>query len=366
MAPTPDPFPFQTVPEPLPLDYNRRALIAGGTPQPAIRRLQSYSDVEFEEFVYELVHGCWTRQYEQVVRLGGAGDRGRDIAAYARYPDIWDLYQCKHYDSPLAPAEFWVELGKLCHYSFTGAYAVPRHYYVVTSRGLGPALHDLLTRPGDLNAPLIAQWDGKCRKGITSKQDIVLEKDFRLYVEKFDFSIVRELPPLDLIELHSRTRYHAVRFGGGLTRKRPRTSPPPEAIEKVEIPYVQAMFAAFGEHLSAEVGDRASFGHSAELCEAFDYAREGFYSAEALKEFARENLPDEEDFEDLLDETFSGIRPALNGPHTTGYARLVETTNAALGLRFTNSVLEPQLRNMDRVGFCHHLVNRSRTKWVRP
>lgn len=358
-------LPFSIVPLPTSPDHNRQALVAGGYPQPALQRLQGYSEDEFEQFVYELVHGCWSQAYERIMQLGGAGDRGRDIVAYEHYPDVWDLYQCKHYGVPLAPSDFWVELGKLCHYTFEKAYTTPQRYYIVTSHGVGPKLHDLLTRPRDINALLLTEWDTKCRKSITSTREIMLSEAFRHHIETFDFSIVHELPPLDLIALHGRTRYHAVRFGGGLTRKRPKMSSPPSDIDRSENPYVGALFAAFGEHLASQVSSRQHFEHCSEVREAFDYAREGYYSAESLKEFVRDTLPDEEDFNDLLDETFDGLRPVVNQAHVTGYARLEETTKAAVLLSFASNVLNPQLRHMDRIGFCHHLVNRSRMKWIR-
>lgn len=221
-SPPRSPLTFLDVPIPaMPPDYNRRLLLQAGTPKPKLEQLKNFSPDEFEAFVYELVHGYLKDKYIQVSLLAGAGDKGRDIAAYTADPQVWDLYQCKHYANLLAPDDFWVELGKLAFYTSIGTYPTPHRYYLVTSRGTGPSLHDLLREPKKINALLLAKWNKKCRTGVTesgAEMTVALEA----HIQAFDFGIVEEIPALKLIDMHEQTTYHAFRFGGGL---RPRPEP---------------------------------------------------------------------------------------------------------------------------------------------
>lgn len=349
-------------------DHNRRLLLQAGTPKPKLEQLYGFSPDEFEAFVYELVHGHLKDHYVQVSLLAGAGDKGRDVAAYTADPQVWDLYQCKHYGNPLAPNEFWLELGKLAYHTFTGAYPTPRRYYLVTSRGTGPALHDLLREPKKFNELLLNNWDDKCKTGITAG-GVELTPALEAHVRAFDFGIVEEIPALRLIDMHERTSYHAFRFGGGL-KPRPQPELPPEAIEARENNYIHSMYEAFADHLACDVTTITApkhFNHDEELTVAFQQGREGFYSAESLKEFARDNLASEADneFDRLLGETHQGLRMILAKKHDSGFKALAAALERVLSLPYSNSLLHPEISLLDRMGFCHHLANRQVVKWVK-
>jgi hypothetical protein len=102
--------------------------------------IQMYSPDEWEEFTEEWSKG-FDPPYHQVVRLGGAGDKGRDVVGYTGPPQDgrtkWDSYQCKHYDHPLRPTDIYCELGKLCVYTHRGDFSIPRKYRFVAPKGAG-------------------------------------------------------------------------------------------------------------------------------------------------------------------------------------------------------------------------------------
>lgn len=363
------PFTILDVPVPVtPPDYNRRLLLQMGAPKPKLEQLYGFSPSDFEAFVYELVHGYLKEQYIQVSLLAGAGDKGRDIAAYTANSQVWDLYQCKHYSNPLAPNEFWVELGKLVYHTFTGAYHTPRCYYLITSRGIGPTLHDLLRNPEKFNELLLNSWDDKCKTGVTAG-GIEMTPALEAYIKTFDFGIVKEIPALKLIDMHEQTQYHAFRFGGGL-KPRPEPEAPPETIEAWENNYIHSMYEAFADHLACEVTALTTpedFGHDEELTVTFQQGRESFYSAESLKEFARDNLASEADreFDKLLGETNQGLRMLLAKRHDSGFKALVAALERVLNLPYSNSLLHLEISVLDRMGFCHHLANRQVIRWVK-
>src|SRR4051794_22844634 len=93
-------------------------------------RLALYSSGEWEVFIVEWMQG-FQPAYNHAERLGGAGDKGRDVVGYTGLPGSnppWDNYQCKHYAKPLQPSEIWIELGKMCYYSWKGDFSPPRKY----------------------------------------------------------------------------------------------------------------------------------------------------------------------------------------------------------------------------------------------
>jgi len=71
---------------------------------PAIQRIKIFSPDEWEEFVLEWL-STKESQYVTIERLGGAGDKGRDVIGYKNKPvnNIynWDNYQCKQYNKAL-------------------------------------------------------------------------------------------------------------------------------------------------------------------------------------------------------------------------------------------------------------------------
>ena len=169
--------------------------------------------------------------------------------------------------------------------------------------------------------------------------------------------------------MHEHTAYHAFRFGGGL-KPRPDPEAPPAAIEMRENNYIHSMYEAFADHLACDLAAISApehFGHDAELTVAFQQGREGFYSAESLKEFARDNLASEADkeFDKLLGETNHGLRLLLAKTHASGFAALTAALERVLNLPYSNSLLHQEISVLDRMGFCHHLANRRTVRWVK-
>ena len=192
------------------------AFVSTGLPIPAIERLRIFGDRQWEEFVLEWADSL-RDLYSRVERCGGAGDMGRDVVAYEKVdPSLWDNFQCKHYKDPLTPASIWVELGKLVYYTSIGEYSYPRRYTFVAPQGAGTKLSNLLKKSAKLKTELVGNWSAYCRTGITSTKFVELDAALSAYLDGLDFSIFDAIPPLQLLDRHARTRWHAARFGGGL------------------------------------------------------------------------------------------------------------------------------------------------------
>lgn len=324
-----------------------------------IARLKLFSATEWEEFVSEWAS---TLNYHLVERIGGAGDKGCDvIATVDPSPESeWDNYQCKHYDHPLAPSDIWIEIAKLCYFTFKAEYDLPRRYYFVGPRGVGTKLSRLLKRPDQLKRGLLENWDAKCSQSLIESKTVSMDVDLRAHIEQMDFSIFGQVPPQMVIDGHSKTRYFIVRFGLGLPARPPSPTPPAD-VSPAETIYVRKLLAAYSDNRGRELKTPTDL--DAQLARHFSRARQSFYCAEALRNFSRDTLPDGA-FEHLQGQVFDGVIDVCDAQHSCGLTRVNATTAQAALLALTSSALLGRTDIADRHGICHQLANDDRLDWV--
>jgi hypothetical protein len=296
-----------------------------GQKQEPSELIKLYSQDVWEEFIREWAASLRS-QYREVRRASGAGDKGRDVVGYVDEINSggpWDNFQCKHYDHALYPSDIWKELAKLCYYTFLNHYSMPRAYYFVAPRGVGPEVLQLLENPDKMKAGLVAQWEkGDLLK--IAKKDISLDGDLRSYVNSFNFTIIKDAPPSRIIDGHRETRYHAARFGGGLVHLPPDKAEVPEAISDNESRYVEQL----------------------------------------LRNFTRDNIPEDGCFERLQEAIFDGVVDIVEGNHANGFDRLKKTIAGARAIQIDSHPLKECLEGYHRSGVCHQLANVDRLKWV--
>lgn len=338
--------------------------VTSGPAIPAIERIRLFSPRQWEEFVLEWAHSL-RALYARVERCGGAGDMGRDVVATPNATDanVWENYQCKHYDHPLMPSDIWLELGKLVYYTHLGKFTVPRAYRFVAPQGAGSTLSKLFEKPEDLRSGLIKNWDAKCRPSITQTGEVPLSPELLTHLKSIDFSIFRYIPPLKLIDEHRATPWHIARFGGGLP-PRPDAATPPMEPAANEVVYLRKLFEAYSDARGNAASRFADISAEPQYSGHYSDSRFEFYSAESLRGFSRDTLPTGS-FEQLQDEIHSGIRDTLRGTHTNGFQRLLAVVASARALQLTSHPLVPRMHIRDRGGVCHQLANdRDDVQWV--
>lgn len=336
-----------------------------GVPVPPIDRLKIVSAEDFEDIIREWIKGYCKSKYSRVRKPAGAGDKGRDVIAFIGDKGEWDNYQCKHYDHPLFPGDIWLELGKLCYYTFHNHYTIPTKYYFVSPQGVGNTLGDLLDNPTQLKTELIKEWDTKCKNKITSTESVELSNELKAYIESIDFSIFKSLDPQELIEQHKQTRYFAARFGGGLQRRIKPTIPSFDNSEH-SLRFIEQLLEAYSDHIKTNIKNLDDLKIYTEYFEHFNRNRNCFYWAEALSQFSRDNLPPENTcFEDLKEEVFQGVVDVCNSFHNSGYENVLKTTNEATKLNLLGNALLEKAQLQDKIGICHHLANENRLIWVK-
>jgi hypothetical protein len=351
---------------PLRLGGGRLAQIGSGSNFPAVKLVQIFSSDDWEGFTEEYVASV-TPPYKQTVRFSGAGDMGRDIVGFSSdqyFNGPWDNYQCKRYAAALVPSDIWVELGKVIYYAFRGEFQAPQNYYFAGSKDIGLKLKKLLTNPAQLKSQLIAKWDQYCRKDITETVDIALEGAFKAYLEAFDFKIFKPLSVVEMIRVHFKTPYYTRRFGAANIPERPAPELPPADLQAKESRYIQQLLAAYADHKGVSVSDANDLAQWPEIKRHFNRAREVFYHAESLRNFARDSV-DAGMFDAVMEEIYQGTVDTYDMPYDDALARIRQTVTQAGNISPNCNALCVRVQTQDKHGICHHLANTDRFVWVK-
>lgn len=334
---------------------------ANPTPE---QRLLLMNEDEWENFILQSVYQLAKEgEYAHVLRIGGAGDKGRDVCGNTLEKTeycTWDLYQAKHYEDTLSPSAFAPDLAKFLFYVFSKSYSQPRSYFICALR-IGPKLYDLVTNPISLNGETLKAWilnEWKSKGGDFKTFKKELSAELESFIEKFPFDIIKIKTPSELIEIHARTDKHWEVFG----ILGPRGDNPKVPIEPgdQEQNYIKKLWKAYGSVQNIEIFSIDQIPK----CYIKHYAQQRiiFYSAEGLNRFSRDKIPGA--FDDLLDQVSTGIGSVESLPYIHGVDKITEVQKLANTLQVTSNPLHMRLQAGDLQGTCHHLANNGKLNWV--
>lgn len=340
------------------------------TPEQIISTLE---DQRYEEFI-----SCWLidcvvnlyndveRKYEEVEHLGGAGDKGRDVVAYADVNKIvWDNYQCKHYNASLKPTDIYSEVGKLLYYTYNGDFTVPRKYYFVAPKGVGTKLSDLLKKPCEFKKEVIANWNDYCEGNITKKKKVILEGKFKDYVEEFNFSVFETKGTQAILAEFLNSKFYPSFFGGGFSKPRPLDKIPTEEMHPIEDTYINRLLEVYSESHNCSINNLEQLSKFNDELIHFKKQRINFYKAESLKDYANESLPSETIFKEFQDFIYDALEDTIYDDYPNGFACLKETFKEVQRIDLSGNIISQVTRPADRKGICHQLANDGRVRWVK-
>ena len=296
----------------------------------------------------------------------------KKLTAEEGFSQVWDSFQCKLsavHDHPLTPEDVSGEVAKILYHSFmktppfNQAYRVPRKHTFVSPRGSGITVGRWFKDPDRFKKEISERWGKHCVPKIGRDISAPLEGDFASYFDSFDFSIFGDKSAVEMIEQHSHTVFHAVRFGGGLPARDTVPPPPPEPSAGESL-YLKRLFDAYGDHLSEDVSDREQLTDHSELLDHYDRQRVLFFSAEALRNFARDRTPTGT-FDSRKEDIFHGVVDVCDAAHASGLTRLRSTVTTAGTVDVSGNALVSVTRVADKQGVCHHLANDDRLTWVK-
>lgn len=329
----------------------------------AIDKVRNMDEDSFEDFTNEWLYGCcYKTKYVKIQRIGGAGDKGRDIIGTYQDGDV-DYYQCKHYQTPLMPTQFYKEFGKLCYYTFKNEIQIPKKYYIVASNDLGPSLSDLIVNTSKLKMELFANWDKYCRKSI-SNEEIILNRTLKEYIGNFDFSKIEHIPITQVIDEHLKTKYGKLRFGG--IKVNVPTVTQPNNIEEEELPYVNALLEVYSEDSEIPIQSTDDLKKYNDYYTHFQRQRKDYYSIETIRRFVRDTFTDDNDFLCFKNEVYNGIIDVYEEKYKNGYQRLKEVLKQASQINTNKALLDSYLHligSSEKKGACHLLVNDDKLRW---
>lgn len=332
---------------------------------PPINKVKIMEENEFEQFILEWIYGCKSSLYTSVFRIGSAGDKGRDVIGYNKDGTV-DYYQCKHYNSALAPSNYYLEFGKLCYYTYKKEIKVPRNYYIVASNDVGHNLLELIENPTRIAEKIILNWDSYCKNRITKKKTINLDDEFIAYIKAFDFSIVSTYPIAKIIDEHIQTVYGSIRFGVPSVEI-VEVKTPADYLEMHEMNYITALLDAYSDELGVQINKVEALKVHSKFFAHFIRQRKDYYSAETIRRFVRDTLTDGKQFEVLKTEIYNGIIDVHDKDYESGFKRLCADLVQAVQVNTSKSLLDCKLNcvgNSVRKGVCHMLVNDDRIRWV--
>jgi hypothetical protein len=347
------------------------AQVSGGIPIPPVRLLQVMSPDDWEAFTEEwLTYHKQAGTYHSIRRYSGPGDLGLDVVAFTSaegFSKPWDSYQCKHYDHALEPIDVMGEVGKIIYHSFkrtppfNQACRVPSLHVFVSPIGVGITVGKFLKDPDRFKEAVREKWESHCVPKIGTKIQAPLEGELLKYFNSFDFSIFDDRTGAELIEEHAKTIFYAPRFGGGLP-PRDEVSPPPSEPTEVESLYLRKLFEAYEDHLGEEVSTKSALEAHPKLEQHYNRQRVLFYSAESLRNFARDRTPPRT-FDSLQDDIYHGVIDVCEAAHADALERLRATVITAGGLDVSGNALVSVTRVPDKQGICHQLANDDRLTW---
>jgi hypothetical protein len=345
------------------------AQLAGGNPIPPVRLLQVMSSNDWEGFIEEwLTFHKGKGTYHSVRRYSGPGDLGLDVVGFTSdvgFEEPWDSYQCKQYDHALRPGDVYGEVGKIIYHSFqrtppfNQTCSVPRRHVFVAPFGVGITVGRWLKDPNRFKDVVREKWETHCVPQIGTDIDAPLEGALLEYFERFDFSIFEDRTAVELIEEHALTVFHATRFGGGLPPRGQPDAPPSEPTEAESL-YLQKLFDAYGDRLGQAVKTKTDLG--AELEQHYNRQRVLFYSAESLRNFARDRTPPNT-FDGLQDDVYNGVVDVCEAIYKDALERLATTISTAGQVDVSGNALVGVTRVADKQGICHQLANDERLTW---
>ena len=346
--------------------------VSGGIPIPVVRLLQVMSSDGWEEFTEEWLSFHRTNgMYQSIKRSSGPGDLGLDVVAFTAeegFAKPWDSYQCKHYKHALTPGDVYGEIGKIIYHSFmrtppfNQSCRVPQHHVFIAPFGVGITLGRLLKDPGRLKEEVRTKWESHCASAIGAGIEAPLKGEFLAYFDAFDFAIFDDRTAAELVKEHAQTVFHAARFGGGLPLRGEPDTPPAEPTEAESL-YLRKLLDAYGDHLGQPVAACEELAPHSKLEGHYNRQRVLFYSAESLRNFARDRTPSPT-FDSLQKDVYNGVIDICEAAYSDALERLRKAVSAAGQLDVSGNALGGVTKVADKQGICHQLANDDRLTWT--
>lgn len=324
------------------------------------RLILSLTDDELENFVRE-----WTghkREYTEIERFTGPGDRGRDVVGFLtnqRHEGPWHNYQCKQYGRTLQTVVGVREVGKVLYFSHCGEFTAPTAYFFVAPRGVNRNLKRLIANPSQFRSELLEKWTDYCADEITEGKHIELDPGLRATIEAWDFSQIHSIS-VDVM-LDDPASKPVLHSWFGADPGPPPAGQVPGELEAREMPYIRQLLDAYGEREKCSYKDYVAVKDHASHGEHLRMQRERFFDADAFSRFYRDNTMSEE-IDLLRHDMLHGVVDTHRADHADSLTRVDAVMMQAANVHPSGG-LAKYARVPVKQGICHHFANEGRLKW---
>ncbi|SHH48745.1 ABC-three component system protein [Clostridium intestinale] len=327
------------------------------------QQLKLMDPYKFEEMTEVWCSEKIGSKYTDVKRFSGSGDKGRDIVGYFNTTGNIkiDIYQCKHYDNKISLSDIKKEFYKLCYFTYNNTYPIPENYYIVSPQGCSTDLRtNYIDKPQQINT--LINEEIKNGTALVGKINLKKVKGLIDYVNKFDFSIVHELQPNQLIKEFSCSKFFIYYFFTIYPKLKIDELPVPEDITLSEKLYIDRLLEIYSELDGIIHSDIASLKRS--YVSHLDQQRSYFYSTESLRRAVRDSLPSMDYFNQAEDIIHKGISDILSNFSYNGFNKLEKSLERSVLLNLDACQLKNVLRPNEKMGVCHNLANENKVRWV--
>ena len=127
--------------------------------------------------------------------------------------------------------------------------------------------------------------------------------------------------------------------------------------------YLRKLLDAYEDHLGSPVTTDADLDGDPAMLEHYHRQRVLFYSAEALRNFARDRTP-EGTFASLQNDVYHGVVDVYEAERDSGLGRVKATVGRAAIIDVSGNALVGVAHVTDKQGVCHQLANDDVLTWV--
>lgn len=331
--------------------------------------LETMDEDTYEELIASWAYWCLkgnTNAYQDVLRLGGAGDGGMDVVAfYDQATRDCDIYQCKHYKSPINKSAVIAELGKFLYHVFIDILPCPRGYYLMAPKGLTSPFTHIYTNSEKLKQTIISEWDASIADQITKGATIKYEGELIDFLNNFDYTKFKFYSPDRLIkDIHKKENCHVYNQYFGVRKEelvREKMSAPSDMSE-YERNYTQYLVDAYND-VNSE-GITVNNVALSKYGPHFARSRDEFWLAESVRKMSEENCPgDDDEFAELEDDMYDHVADTFEDDHDNAYKKMKAVTDKSLLLPKKERIISGELGPRELKGVCFQLSNEDRLIW---
>ena len=331
--------------------------------------LEAMDEDTYEELIASWAYWCLkesVNEYQDVLRLGGTGDGGMDVVAfYNQETRDCDIYQCKHYDSPIKKTAVIAELGKFLYHVFTELLPCPRNYYLMAPKGLSSPFTHIYTNSEKLKQTIISEWNASIAEHITKGEKIKYEGELIDFLNNFDYAKFKFYSPdrllKDILKQQNRHVYHQY-FGVRKEELVRHKLSAPSNLSAYESNYIGHLIDAYNDvsddRLSVENVEVSKFGPH------YKRSREEFWLAESVRMMGVENCPgDFDEYQELEDDMMHHIADTYENVYENAYKKLKAVTDKSTSFPKKERIISGELGPAELKGVCFQLSNEDKLIW---